>query len=153
MQIKHEPELIISDVVGETNPPTSGDESLETVSIEIRRKYNFNKKLACNLCQRKYSTKSSLNAHVKTHGQCSSNKESTDPSGEINNSYCQICYKNVRGLSYHLSTFHSDVWYPCKLCSFKTKYTANLVSHQRVSSHLHEAYFLNLTSTDFRNTR
>lgn len=80
---------------------------------------------SCDHCEKTYLTKSRLKQHVQQNHFNSAFKK--QPSKKF---FCKLCHKKVLFLKFHLNTFHSNRTFDCDLCSFSTKYSANLKIHK-----------------------
>lgn len=125
LNIKHEPEEIIIDV---NNAPEPLEENQAQSTLNLRRNYRrksdgMHDLFHCDHCEKTYLTKIRLQHHVQQkHFNPPFKKK---PSKKF---FCKLC--KVLVLKFHLNTFHSHRTFDCDLCSFSTKYSANLKIHK-----------------------
>lgn len=103
----------------------------EHLNARKHKKYNYDKKLPCDKCDKKYSSKSSLSFHKSSeHAQQTPPVNlRRQPKSALEK--CKFCDKSVLHMGVHLATFHSNILrYKCNKCSFATKYSGNLRSHE-----------------------
>jgi hypothetical protein len=119
LNIKHEPEEIIFDVIEDDRETIEQNREDLIVQNMINRKKFF-----CDHCTKSYGTKNGLKMHMKKHLKL-------EKTSKIQvNQYCELCKKTVRKLSTHLEVFHTNVTHFCDLCDFSSKYRANMISHK-----------------------
>jgi hypothetical protein len=119
LMIKHEPEETIIDVIE---------------PYEIENNYEASSKpYTCEYCDGKFSSKTTLNVHIKGYCRNKTMKSSGNTKPFVGE-YCDQCDKYCRNVKYHMNSFHQGKSFSCDLCNFSTKYVANLVSHKKVSN-------------------
>lgn len=112
---------------------SSSPERKKSMTSGQYKKYKFDKKLQCNQCEKKYSTKLSLSFHKKLKHEIEESQDQKSSSSVSRSKLltsCKLCGKKVLNIDAHLSSFHTQIRYDCDKCSFSTKYLNNLRTHQ-----------------------
>lgn len=107
LRIKHEPECTIIDVIEQSADDDEHSQSVASafsVPKSTTKVYKFNKNLSCDICERKYSLKTSLKYHMRIH-----KKGGTNANKEGDKEICELCKKSVKILSIHVDNCHSGM--------------------------------------------
>lgn len=140
LNIKHEPEEVIIDIIDELTPADCSDENPGLESADnrpqnrkyLKRQYSKKNTHSCDFCQRSYSSKSGLTRHRLTNcenGNLTVAQKKTADRGILGGT-CRFCQKYFFNLRAHETITHSRIIYSCDSCEFSTKYIRNLEAHK-----------------------